>query len=99
MTEHGSSAPARETTVQRRRSLPAKGDRNRALPGIAVRSITETWEAGRTRLVLIDSAWTKTFTDQRPSANVDRLTFGGNIVESGTGWFRLSHAEAHLAGR
>ncbi len=41
------------------------------------------------------SGWTKTFTDPRLcAAIVDRLTFGGNIIETGTQSFRLSHARA-----
>lgn len=44
------------------------------------------------------SGWTKTFTDPRLcAAIVDRLTFGGNIIETGTQSFRLSHAKAQLA--
>ncbi|GGO59336.1 transposase [Streptomyces lasiicapitis] len=39
--------------------------------------------------------WTKTFTDPRLSAAiVDRRTFGGNIIETGTDSFRLAHAKA-----
>ncbi|MGH3716132.1 MAG: IS21-like element helper ATPase IstB [Micromonosporaceae bacterium] len=39
------------------------------------------------------SGWTKTFTDPRLcAAIVDRLTFGGNIIETGTDSFRLAHA-------
>jgi hypothetical protein len=36
------------------------------------------------------SSWTKTFTDPRLcAAIVDRLTFGGNIIETGTDSYRL----------
>jgi DNA replication protein DnaC len=39
------------------------------------------------------SGWTKTFTDPRLcAAIVDRLTFGGNIIETGTDSYRLAHA-------
>jgi DNA replication protein DnaC len=39
------------------------------------------------------SGWTKTFTDPRLcAAIVDRLTFGGNIIETGTHSYRLAHA-------
>jgi DNA replication protein DnaC len=39
------------------------------------------------------SGWTKTFTDPRLcAAIVDRLTFGGNIIETGTTSYRLAHA-------
>ncbi|MER5627361.1 ATP-binding protein [Streptosporangium sp. NPDC002544] len=35
------------------------------------------------------SSWTKTFTDPRLcAAIVDRLTFGGNIIETGTDSYR-----------
>jgi DNA replication protein DnaC len=37
--------------------------------------------------------WTKTFTDPRLcAAIVDRLTFGGNIIETGTESYRLAHS-------
>ncbi|MGA5305912.1 IS21-like element helper ATPase IstB [Nucisporomicrobium flavum] len=40
------------------------------------------------------SGWTKTFTDPRLcAAIVDRLTFGGNIIETGTESYRLAHAQ------
>ena len=39
------------------------------------------------------SGWTKTFTDPRLcAAIVDRLTFGGTILETGTDSYRLAHA-------
>jgi len=39
------------------------------------------------------SGWTNTFTDPRLcAAIVDRLTFGGNIIETGTSSYRLAHA-------
>jgi len=39
------------------------------------------------------SGWTKTFTDPRLcAAIVDRLTFGGNVIETGTSSYRLAHA-------
>lgn len=39
------------------------------------------------------SGWTKTFTDPRLcAAIVDRLTYGGNIIETGTDSYRLAHA-------
>ncbi|MDQ0913111.1 DNA replication protein DnaC [Streptomyces canus] len=41
------------------------------------------------------SGWTKTFTDPRfCAAIVDRLTFGGNIIETGTGSYRLATTRA-----
>ena len=45
------------------------------------------------------SGWTKTFTDPRLcAAIVDRLTFGGNIIETGTNSYRLAHARTQRAG-
>ena len=47
------------------------------------------------------SGWTKTFTDPRLcAAIVDRLTFGGNIIETGSSSYRLAHARArrHAGG-
>lgn len=42
--------------------------------------------------------WTKTFTDPRLcAAIVDRLTFAGNIIETGTESYRLAHARATRA--
>ncbi len=39
--------------------------------------------------------WTKTFTDPRLcAAIVDRLTFGGNIIETGTDSYRLAQTKA-----
>ncbi len=44
------------------------------------------------------SGWTKTFTDPRLcAAIVDRLTFGGNIIETGTDSYRLAHTRQHTA--
>ena len=38
------------------------------------------------------SGWTKTFTDPRLcAAIVDRLTFNGTIIETGTTSYRLNH--------
>jgi IstB-like ATP binding protein len=46
------------------------------------------------------SGWTKTFTDPRLcAAIVDRLTFAGNIIETGTVSYRLAHARAQRASR
>jgi hypothetical protein len=39
--------------------------------------------------------WTRTFTDPRLcAAIVDRLTFGGNIIETGTESYRLASTRA-----
>ncbi len=44
------------------------------------------------------SGWTKTFTDPRLcAAIVDRLPFGGNIIETGTGSYRLATTRARAA--
>jgi len=41
------------------------------------------------------SGWTKTFTDPRLcTAIVDRLTFAGHIIETGTASYRLAHTRA-----
>ena len=41
------------------------------------------------------SGWTRTFTDPRLcAAIIDRLTFAGNILETGTASYRLAHARA-----
>src|SRR3954452_12589815 len=46
------------------------------------------------------SGWTKTFTDPRLcAAIVDRLTFGGNIIETGTSSYRLAHVRTQRAAR
>jgi hypothetical protein len=43
--------------------------------------------------------WTKTFTDPRLcAAIVDRLTFAGQIIETGTISYRLAHARAARKG-
>jgi DNA replication protein DnaC len=42
--------------------------------------------------------WTKTFTDPRLcAAIVDRLTFGGNIIETGAESYRLASTKARAA--
>jgi DNA replication protein DnaC len=44
------------------------------------------------------SGWTKTFTDPRLcAAIVDRLTFQGTIIETGTDSYRLAHTVAQQA--
>jgi DNA replication protein DnaC len=43
------------------------------------------------------AGWGKTFTDPRLcAAIVDRLTFGGNIIETGTESYRLTHGQPLL---
>ena len=44
------------------------------------------------------SGWTNTFTDPRLcAAIVDRLTFNGTIIETGTDSYRLAHTLAQRA--
>ena len=44
------------------------------------------------------SGWTNTFTHPwLCAATADRLTFGGNIIETGTTSYRLAHARAQRA--
>jgi len=46
------------------------------------------------------SSWTKTFTDPRLcAAIVDRLTFAGQIIETGSTSYRLAHARNALSAR
>jgi hypothetical protein len=58
--------------------------RGRSLSSAATRSSNESFSGG-----------TKTFTDPRLcAAIVDRLTFAGNVIETGTVFYRLVHARA-----
>jgi DNA replication protein DnaC len=60
--------------------------------------LTERQEKNSLAIASNDSfgGWTKTFTDPRLcAAIVDRLTFGGNIIETGTDSYRLAQARAH----
>jgi DNA replication protein DnaC len=44
------------------------------------------------------SGWTRTFTDPRLcAAIVDRLTFNGTIIETGTDSYRRAHTQQRLA--
>ncbi|WP_307862835.1 ATP-binding protein [Pseudonocardia parietis] len=44
------------------------------------------------------SGWARTFTDPRIcAAIIDRLTFAGNILETGTISYRLAHARSATA--
>jgi DNA replication protein DnaC len=46
------------------------------------------------------SGWTKTFTDPRLcAAIVDRLTFGGNLIQTGTDSYRLALTQARAAAQ
>ncbi|BCJ73616.1 hypothetical protein CS0771_31600 [Catellatospora sp. IY07-71] len=43
------------------------------------------------------SGWTKTFTDPRLcAAIVDRLTFGGDIIQTGTASYRLVRTRSQM---
>lgn len=47
----------------------------------------------RQQRAVLPDGWTKTFTDHRLcAAIVDRLTFAGQIIETGTTSHRLAHA-------
>ena len=51
------------------------------------------WRRSRWRSVLCVSSWTKIFTDPRLcAAIVDRSTFAGQIIETGSTSYRLAHA-------
>lgn len=59
--------------------------------------LTEREEKNSLAIASNDSfgGWTKTFTDPRLcAAIVDRLTFGGNIIETGTDSYRLARTRA-----
>lgn len=46
------------------------------------------------------SGWTKTFTDPRLcAAIVDRLTFGGDLIQTGTDSYRLAITQARAAAQ
>ncbi|GAB2766351.1 hypothetical protein GCM10027072_76460 [Streptomyces bullii] len=46
------------------------------------------------------SGWTKTFADPRLcAAIVDRLTFGGNLIQTGTDSYRLALTQARAAAQ
>ncbi|MFD1504023.1 ATP-binding protein, partial [Streptosporangium lutulentum] len=55
----------------------------------------EPAEIPGTEQVRAPDGWTKTFTDPRLcAAIVDRLTFGGTIIETGTESYRLARTKA-----
>ena len=46
------------------------------------------------------SGWTKTFTDPRLcAAIVDRLTFNGTIIETGSRSYRLAHTQQQITNQ
>jgi IstB-like ATP binding protein len=79
-------------------------DRNRA-PGAAelpFQVLTEREERSAIAIASNEpfSGWTKTFTDPRLcAAIVDRLTFAGQIIDTGTASYRLARARAVKAAK
>lgn len=64
--------------------------------------ITEREEKNSVAIASNESfgGWTKTFTDPRLcAAIVDRLTFNGTIIETGTESYRLAHTKARQDGK
>ncbi|MBM7790025.1 ATP-binding protein [Tenggerimyces flavus] len=62
---------------------------------LATKLVNELVEAASVAIASNESfaGWTKTFTDPRLcAASVDRLTFAGNIIQTGTDSYRLAHA-------
>ena len=79
--------------------LAARGDRELAKRGaeLLFQVLTEREEKNSVAIASNESfsGWTKTFTDPRLcAAIVDRLTFGGNIIETGTDSYRLRATQA-----
>jgi DNA replication protein DnaC len=65
--------------------------------GLLFQVLTEREEGNSVAIASNESfgGWIKTFTDPRLcAAIVDRLTFGGNIIETGTGSYRLAATRA-----
>lgn len=68
-----------------------------ALAAMLFQVLTEREEKNSVVIASNESfgGWTKTFTDPRlRAAIVDRLTFGGNIIETGTDSCRLAQTKA-----
>ncbi|WP_424533511.1 ATP-binding protein [Sphaerisporangium viridialbum] len=73
--------------------------------GLLFQVLPEREEKARVAIASNESfgGWTKTFTDPRLcAAIVDRLTYGGNIIETGTESYHLAltqaRVEQHIAG-
>jgi hypothetical protein len=84
-TVHGASSPTRDMELDRRGAEPM------------FQVLTEREERSAIAIASNEafSGWTKTFTDPRLCpAIVDRLTFAGQIIETGTQSYRLAHARA-----
>jgi DNA replication protein DnaC len=70
---------------------------DRRSPELLFQVLTERDEKKSVAIASNESfgGWTKTFTDPRPcAAIVDRLTFVGNIIETGTDSYRLARTRA-----
>ena len=68
--------------------------------GLLFQVLTEREEQNAIAIASDDSfsGWTETFTEPRLCvAIVDRLTFGGNIIETGTTSYRLVHSRGQRA--
>lgn len=72
-------------------------ERNRRRAELLFQVLTEREEKNSVAIASNESfsGWTKTFTDPRLcAAIVDRLTFNGAIVQTGTEPYRLAHTKA-----
>lgn len=84
-TVHGVSSPTQHMELDRRGAE------------LLFQVLTEREEKNSVAIASNESfsGWTKTFTDPRLcAAIVDRLTFGGNIIETGTDSYRLATTRA-----
>lgn len=80
-----------------RRTGGVPGHEKAALDAVAESLLTEREVKNSVAIASNESfgGWTKTFTDPRLcAAIVDRLTFGGSIIETGTDSFRLAQTRA-----
>ncbi|MFF5211683.1 ATP-binding protein [Streptosporangium sp. NPDC000396] len=70
--------------------------------GLLFQVLTE-WEKKNSAAIASNEAffgWTKTFTDPRLcAAIVDRLTYGGNVIETGVVAYRYTRTQAARAAR
>ncbi len=84
-TVHGVSSPTQHMELDRRGAE------------LLFQVLTEREEKNSVAIASNESfsGWTKTFTDPRLCAAIaDRLTFGGNIIETGTDSYRLATTRA-----
>ncbi len=87
-TVHGVSSPTQHMELDRRGAE------------LLFQVLTEREEKNSVAIASNESfsGWTKTFTDPRLcGAIVDRLTFGSNIIETGTDSYRLAQTRAQQA--